>query len=98
MRFTAPAPSPVPTSQQPPSPTVWVLRAQISNQGPGLASALSSAIMAPRCVTASGGVQGSPAVLLATATSLDDARIKLQALESGTAGVLLRTDDPAEVP
>lgn len=41
--------------------------------------------------------QGSPAVLLATATSLDDACIKLQALETGTAGVLLRTDDPAEV-
>ena len=42
-------------------------------------------------------MQGSPATLLATATSLDDALVKLQALETGTAGVLLRTDDPAVV-
>ena len=41
--------------------------------------------------------QGSPATLLATATSLADARVKLEALEVGTAGVLLRTDQPAEV-
>lgn len=42
-------------------------------------------------------VQGSPATLLATAADLADARIKLEALQAGTDGVLLRTDDPAEV-
>ena len=43
------------------------------------------------------GMQGAPATLLATAASLADARVKLEALEAGTAGVLLRTDDPLEV-
>jgi 3-dehydroquinate synthase class II len=34
---------------------------------------------------------------MATAVSADDARVKLEALERGVDGVLLRTDDPLQV-
>lgn len=40
--------------------------------------------------------QGSAAKLLAVATGAEDARLMLEALEGGTAGVILRTDDPAQ--
>ena len=42
-------------------------------------------------------MQGSPATLLATAADMADARVKLEALQAGTDGVLLRTDDPVQV-
>jgi 3-dehydroquinate synthase class II len=42
--------------------------------------------------------QGKRAKLLATAKTAADARLMLEALESGTDGVVLRTEDPAEVP
>lgn len=41
--------------------------------------------------------QGSKGQLLALTTSAADARLMLEALEMGTAGVILRTDDPVEV-
>jgi 3-dehydroquinate synthase II len=41
--------------------------------------------------------QGCPAKLLAAATSAEEARVMLEALETGTAGVLLRTEDPMQV-
>lgn len=41
--------------------------------------------------------QGKPAALLGIATSASDARVMLEALEAGTAGVVLKTDDPLQV-
>ncbi|KIZ04553.1 hypothetical protein MNEG_3403 [Monoraphidium neglectum] len=41
--------------------------------------------------------QAGSAKLIGAATSADDARVMLEALEVGTAGVLLRTEDPSEV-
>lgn len=41
--------------------------------------------------------QAGPGRLLGVATSAADARVMLEALEAGTAGVLLRTDDPLQV-
>lgn len=41
--------------------------------------------------------QGSHVKLMATAASADDARMKLEALETGVSGVLLRTNDPLQV-
>lgn len=42
-------------------------------------------------------IQDSAVKLMATAVSADDARVKLEALERGVDGVLLRTDDPVQV-
>lgn len=42
------------------------------------------------------GTQDSAVRLMATAVSADDARVKLEALECGVDGVLLRTDDPLQ--
>lgn len=42
-------------------------------------------------------VQGSSVRLLATASSAADARMKLEALEAGVGGILLRTDEPLQV-
>ena len=41
--------------------------------------------------------QGQPATLFGVAKTARDARILLEALEIGTDGVVLRTDDAAEV-
>jgi 3-dehydroquinate synthase class II len=41
--------------------------------------------------------QSSAGQLLGVAASAADARVMLEALEVGTAGVLLRTEDPLEV-
>eukprot|EP00878_Enallax_costatus_P032812 GHUV01036105.1.p1 GENE.GHUV01036105.1~~GHUV01036105.1.p1 ORF type:complete len:487 (+),score=137.32 GHUV01036105.1:487-1947(+) len=41
--------------------------------------------------------QASEGKLLGVATSAADARVMLEALEAGTAGVVLRTDDPVQV-
>jgi 3-dehydroquinate synthase class II len=41
-------------------------------------------------------VQGKPGILLAAAECASDARVMLEALETGTHGVVLRTEDPAE--
>jgi 3-dehydroquinate synthase class II len=40
--------------------------------------------------------QPGPGQLLGVATSAADARVMLEALEAGTAGVLLRTEDPLQ--
>lgn len=40
---------------------------------------------------------GSSAQLLAVAGSCQDGRVMLEALETGTHGVVLRTEDPKEV-
>ena len=42
-------------------------------------------------------VQGSSACLLPVARSAADARVMLEALETGTDGAVLRTEDPAQV-
>jgi hypothetical protein len=41
--------------------------------------------------------QPGPGQLLGVATSAADARVMMEALEAGTAGVLLRTEDPLQV-
>ena len=41
--------------------------------------------------------QSGAAKLLGVATSASDAQVMLEALELGTAGVVLRTEDPLEV-
>lgn len=41
--------------------------------------------------------QAGPGRLLGVASSAADARVLLEALEVGTAGVLLRTEDPLQV-
>lgn len=41
--------------------------------------------------------QAGPGRLLSVAGSASDARVMLEALEAGTAGVVLRTEDPLEV-
>ncbi|KAG2430798.1 hypothetical protein HXX76_009774 [Chlamydomonas incerta] len=46
---------------------------------------------------AGGGAGAGPLRLLAAAGCAADARLMLEALQEGTAGVLLRTDDPAQV-
>lgn len=40
--------------------------------------------------------QPGPGRLMGVATSAADARVMLEALEAGTAGVLLRTEDPLQ--
>lgn len=41
--------------------------------------------------------QSSPGQLLGVSGSAADARVMMEALEAGTAGVVLRTEDPLEV-
>jgi hypothetical protein len=41
--------------------------------------------------------QSGPGALLGVAPTAADARVMLEALEAGTAGVVLRTEDPLEV-
>lgn len=41
--------------------------------------------------------QDKPASLLGLATSAEDARVMLEALEAGTSGVVLKTEDPLQV-
>jgi 3-dehydroquinate synthase class II len=41
--------------------------------------------------------QPGPGQLMGVAGSAADARVMLEALEAGTAGVLLRTEDPLQV-
>lgn len=43
-------------------------------------------------------LQEKPASLLGMATSAEDARVMLEALEAGTSGVVLKTEDPLQVP
>lgn len=43
------------------------------------------------------GLQDKPASLLGLATSAEDARVMLEALEAGTSGVVLKTQDPLQV-
>lgn len=42
-------------------------------------------------------LQDKPASLLGLATSAEDARVMLEALEAGTSGVVLKTQDPLQV-
>lgn len=42
-------------------------------------------------------LQDKPASLLGLATSAADARVMLEALEAGTSGVVLKTEDPLQV-
>lgn len=42
-------------------------------------------------------LQDKPASLLGLATSAEDARVMLEALEAGTSGVVLKTEDPLQV-
>ena len=42
-------------------------------------------------------LQDKPGSLLGVATSAADARVMLEALEAGTAGAVLRTNDPLQV-
>ena len=42
-------------------------------------------------------LQDKPASLLGLATSAEDARVLLEALEAGTSGVVLKTEDPLQV-
>jgi 3-dehydroquinate synthase class II len=44
-----------------------------------------------------GGQQGSGSQLMPIVTSAADARVMLEALEAGTDGVVLQTDDAAQV-
>ncbi len=56
------------------------------------------ALAQPPPRSAAGSPPGGPGVrLLAAADSWEEARLMLEALQGGTAGVLLRTDDPAQV-
>ena len=84
---------------------VWArLKAQPTRKAPAcshdLQTTWSVAVHLPASaaiLTEGPDAQGAPATLLATAASLADARVKLEPWETGTAGVLLRTDDPLEV-
>ncbi|KAG2445109.1 hypothetical protein HYH02_008976 [Chlamydomonas schloesseri] len=63
-------------------------------------NASTSAAAAAAAAAAGGGGGGGrplPLRLLAAAGSAADARLMLEALQAGTAGVLLRSDDPAQV-
>ena len=58
--------------------------------------AASKLMQAVECFEPVGLRQDTAAELVAVASSAADARVMLEALEAGTAGALLRTNDPEQ--